>query len=811
MFALSAIAGLLWNKEKFWQTALVFWIPFTVLYTTVFTNSDGFFTGTIGSLGYWIVQQDVERGSQPWYYYILVQIPIYEFLPALGFLLALFIGLRRKSAPQIQPAQDESAHEEEVLQIIEAEDANPEEKNFANTFSLLVWWSVISAIAFSVAGERMPWLTYHIALPMILITGWALGYLIDTTDWERLKEQRIPLTLAAFVIFIVSVTGMALALGGTTPPFQGKELAQLQATSAFLLPTVIAILSAVGLTYLLREWTFKDIRHVFALILFALLAVLTMRASFRASYITYDQATEFMVYAHGASGIKEVMAQAKEISQRTTGGMGVAIAYDASAPDTGVSWPFVWYLRDYTNQRSFDQPTRSLRDSAVIVVDEKNFDKIEAAIGPGYYRMDYIRMWWPMQDYFGLVYDRDPATPFPENYACSGIFSVFKLDKSKDYSRFCEGFTDPRVRAGVFKIWWDRDYSKYAEAKSRPDLTLTTWSPADKMRLYIRQDVAGQMWNYGVAPTTLAAEKDPTEGKYVLLAADLTLDAAKGLNLNAPRSLAFAKDGTLYIADSRNHRVIHADTTGKVLHQWGTFADGVSVPLGNSTLNEPWGIAVSDDGFVYVTDTWNHRIEKFDKAGKFIKAWGIFGQGETPEALYGPRGLAVDSKGRVYLTDTGNKRVVVFDADGNYVTQFGSAGFEPGQFDEPVGIAVDKNGTVYVVDTWNQRVQTFVPVENGVSMMFVPDKQWDIYGWFGQSLENKPFIAVNDDGHVFITDPDGFRVQEFDQNGEVIRVWGDFGNAPSNFGLPSGIAIDGEGHVWVTDSVYNRVMRFTLP
>lgn len=811
MFAISAIVGLLWNKDKWWKIALIFWVPFTILYTTVFTNSDGFFTGTIGSLGYWIVQQDVERGSQPWYYYIFVQIPIYEYLPALGFFLALIIGLRRKPAPKIEIENTESPNDEEVIQLIEAEEVNTEQANFANTFSLLVWWSIISAVAFSAAGERMPWLTYHITLPMILITGWALGRIIDTTDWEKLKEQRIPLTLATLVIFIVSVTGMFIALSGATPPFQGKELAQLQATSAFLLPMVISILSAAGITYLFREWTFKEIRHVFVLIIFGFLAVLTTRASFRASYITYDQATEFLVYAHGATGIKEVIAQAKEISERTTGGMGVAIAYDASAPDTGVSWPFVWYLRDFTNQRSFDQPTRSLRDSVVIIVDEKNFDKIEAAIGPGYYRMDYIRMWWPMQDYFGLVYDRDAEQPFPEDYACNGIFSVFKLNKSKDYSRFCEGFTDPQIRAALFQIWWNRDYTKYAEVKSRPDLTLTTWSPADKMRLYVRQDVTGQMWNYGVAPTVAETVQDPTEGKYILLAADLIFDTAKGLTLNAPRSLAFAKDGSMYIADSRNHRIVHVDVDGKVLNQWGTFADGVNTPAGPATFNEPWGIAVAEDGSVYVTDTWNNRIQKFDRNGKFVATWGTFGQGETPTSFYGPRGLAVDSKGRVYVSDTGNKRIVVFDKNGTYITQFGSAGFDAGQFDEPVGVAVDKNGKVYVVDTWNQRVQTFTPIESENSLVFVPEKQWDVYGWFGQSLDNKPFITVNDDLHVFITDPDGFRIMEFDPDGALIRVWGDFGNTPSGFGLPSGIAVDGEGHIWVTDSVYNRVMRFTTP
>jgi sugar lactone lactonase YvrE len=606
---------------------------------------------------------------------------------------------------------------------------------------------------------------------------------------------------------------MALALGGSTPPFQGKELAQLQATSAFLLPTIVAIISAVGITYLFKEWTFKEIRHVFVLVIFGFLALLTGRAAFRASYITYDQATEFLVYAHGATGIKEIIQQATEISERTTGGMGVALAYDASAPDTGVSWPFVWYLRDFTNQRSFDQPTRSLRDSQIVIVDEKNFDKIEPALGPGYYRMDYIRMWWPMQDYFTLSYERDPSQPFPEDYACSGLLSVFKLNKSRDYTTLCEAFTNPDIRAGIFQIWLNRDYTKYAEAKGRTDLTLTTWSPADKMRLYIRQDVVSQIWNYGVAPAPVETVQDPTEGKYVALAADLIWNVAGAdqIPLNAPRSLAFAGDGSVFVADSRNHRVVHIDSQGNVINTWGTFADGVSEPAGPGTFNEPWGIAVGPDGSVYVTDTWNHRIEKFTSAGKFITSWGVFGQGETPDSLYGPRGLAIDPQGRIYLTDTGNKRVLVFDSNGNFITQFGGAGLDPGQFDEPVGIAIDKNGTVYVVDTWNQRVQTFIPSESDGILSFLPEKQWDVYGWFGQSLENKPYIAVNDQLHVFVTDPDGFRVQEFDSEGTLIRTWGDYGDGNTSFGSPSGITIDQEGHVWVTDSVYNRLMRFTLP
>src|SRR5512146_650785 len=96
-FAISIAICMIWSRHR-WKYALAFWVPFTVFYTTVFTNTDGFFTGVVGSLGYWLVQQGVQRGSQPWYYYLVVLIPVYEFLPALGTIVALFLALQRRAA-----------------------------------------------------------------------------------------------------------------------------------------------------------------------------------------------------------------------------------------------------------------------------------------------------------------------------------------------------------------------------------------------------------------------------------------------------------------------------------------------------------------------------------------------------------------------------------------------------------------------------------------------------------------------------------------------------------------------------------------
>jgi streptogramin lyase len=71
--------------------------------------------------------------------------------------------------------------------------------------------------------------------------------------------------------------------------------------------------------------------------------------------------------------------------------------------------------------------------------------------------------------------------------------------------------------------------------------------------------------------------------------------------------------------------------------------------------------------------------------------------------------------------------------------------------------------------------------------------------------------VVDNQGHIFVTDPEAFRVLEFTVNGSFIRTWGEYGIGAENFGLAAAIAVDTEGHVWVSDAVNNRLMRFTMP
>jgi sugar lactone lactonase YvrE len=663
-------------------------------------------------------------------------------------------------------------------------------------------------VAFSLAGEKMPWLTMHLALPMVLWGGWAIGKLIEGINWAELRERKAPLVIALLATFTIGIVVAFISLFGDPGPFAGKELAQLQATSTFLVSLVGAIVSAWGLYVLLKGWPLRQLASMAVVVFFALLAVQTIRTSIRANYILYDTGKEYLVYAHGFTGVKDVMRQISELSNKTTGDdHSIVIAYDNET-----SWPLSWYLRDFKNQKYYGgSPGVDLREVPAILVGDANYSKIEPIVGDKYYRFDYIRMVWPNQDYFNLISPRDASQPLPDDYACTGVLGVFRAFPSQDFARLCNAIANPQMRAAIWDIWFNRDYTKYAQVTGSDGTTLANWDPSAHMRLYIRKDVGQSIWKYGAAP--VAAAEDPYLKATITLASDLTVGSAgtEPGTFNAPRGIAFAPDGTFYVADSRNHRIQHFGADGKVIKAWGTFGDNTDGKAPGGALNEPWGVAVGPDGSVYVTDTWNHRIQKFDANGTFIKMWGTFGLSDanTPGALYGPRGISVDAKGHVYVADTGNKRIAVFDSDGKFLTQFGSEGYEVGKFSEPVDVKLDTQGNVYVTDTWNQRVQVFSPSPDGLT--FTPLRQWAINGWKSQSLDNKPYISVAPDGHVFATDPEGYRVLEFTSDGQFVQTWGAYGTDASSFGLASGIAVDAQGHVWVSDSANNRVLRFTVP
>jgi predicted membrane-bound mannosyltransferase/DNA-binding beta-propeller fold protein YncE len=763
---LSAVIGISWNPRVWLGNAALFYSVFVVLYTTIFTNGAGLATGLVGSLGYWLEQQGVNRGSQPWYYYILVQVPIYEYLPALASILGVILLAFRKRLTR-----------RELPETTESLDDNAQGKQTAPVMLLLGYWAISSITAYTIAGEKMPWLTVHIALPLILVAAWVIGYLIDTMDWKPFRTTRGYIILALLPVFLTSTAAFLGSLLSNNPPFQGKGLDQLQATSGFITALLAAFASGWGLWWLLKEWNYSQTWRIFTLAVFSLFALLTARTAYLASYVNYDNATEYLVYAHSGPGPKIALAQVEEISRRTTDGLALEVAYDDKT-----TYPYWWYLRDYPLYRFYGaNPTRDLREVPAIIVGDTNYGKIEPIVGQAYYMFEYIRMWWPNQDYFNLT-----------------------------WKRIWDALSNPQMRTAIFNIWLNRDFKLYGTLTGK-DMSLPNWDPAERMRLYLRKDIAAKLWNYGTSPAPEEIVADPYEGKELTLSADLVIGTAgsePGQFLN-PHNVAIAPDGTLYVLDSGNSRVQHLTPIGDILQVWGSFADAAQGEAPPGTFNDPWGIAVGPDGSVYVADTWNHRIQKFSATGEFIKMWGFgISQTEDPFGFYGPRGIAVDNDGRVYVTDTGNKRILIYDGDGNFITDFGEEGFGPGQFNEPVGISIGTDGKLFIADTWNQRIQVINPVNENTYLALIA---WDIAGWYGQSLTNYPYLAASADGHLFATDPEGNRVLEFTTQGEFIRFWGDYGVTSDRFNLPQGIAIDPNGGIWVCDTGNGRLMHFKLP
>ncbi len=805
LFIIAILIGIWWNWKVWVLNIGIFWAIFIIFYTSLFTQGAGFPMGLMGALGYWMSQQGVTRGTQPLYYYALLQIPFYEFLPAFGTLLAAIMGIpligqarREKAAKEAALAEEESeapaamvmpAEADDIAEPVEAEVVeNPPSRIVDNegevrkppVLALLLFWSVMSLLAFSFAGERMPWLTTHITMPMILASGWSLGRLVESIEWQSFKKHHGWLVLLVGALFLVTTAQTGGSLLGATPPFQGTELDQLQATSTFLLAFGGMVASGVGLFTLLRGWRFKQAAKLVLVVFVVILAGITIRTAYRANFILYDTAQEFLVYAHAARDPKDVLAQVEEISHRLTGGKDIEVAYD-----NDLLYPYWWYFRDYPNKRYYaDNPTRDLRDAPIILVGSGNFGKIEPVVANNYVQFDYTRLWWPTQDYYNLTFER-----------------------------VWNAITNPEMRSALWQIWFNRNYEPYAALTGSSSFTLSNWQPSAAFRMYIRKDVVSKIWEYGASPIVLEETEDSYEAGTISLEADQLILGNVDYQLATPRDLAVAPDGTLYVVDGGNNRILHLAPDGSLLQAWGSFAasnyeTNEMAPAG--TFNDPWGIAVGPDGSVYVADTWNNRIQKFTADGQFLTMWGQFGAAESRYHFWGPRGVAVDDQGQVYVTDTGNKRVVIFDSDGNDLASFGGAGMGVGEFDEPVGIAVDDQGWVYIADTWNMRIQVMIPDGSG-SLTYSTNIEWDINAWYGDSLDNKPFLAVDENHHTFVADPILARVLEFDPTGSFLRAWGSYGTGPAEIGAVGGLAVDADGNVWVSDALNNRLMHFSLP
>ncbi len=248
--------------------------------------------------------------------------------------------------------------------------------------------------------------------------------------------------------------------------------------------------------------------------------------------------------------------------------------------------------------------------------------------------------------------------------------------------------------------------------------------------------------------------------------------------------------GDIYVTDTENHRVQKFDADGTFLAKWGTEGTG------DGQFGYPEAVAVDPTtGDVYIADSWNHRVQKFDADGTFLTTWGTIGFGDGQFVL--PQGVAVNPTTRdVYVTADG--RVQKFDTDGTFLTSWGTPGTSNGPLGIPFGVAVDPTtGDVYVTDALNGRVQKFDA--DGTFLT-----RWGTSGSANSQFDAPFGVAVDPTtGDVYVTDLNLNRVQRFDAEGTFLTKWG-----IGRFSSPFGVAVDGEGDVYVADIENARVQEF---
>ncbi|RJP73237.1 MAG: hypothetical protein C4532_04800, partial [Candidatus Abyssobacteria bacterium SURF_17] len=260
---------------------------------------------------------------------------------------------------------------------------------------------------------------------------------------------------------------------------------------------------------------------------------------------------------------------------------------------------------------------------------------------------------------------------------------------------------------------------------------------------------------------------------------------------NGPTHVAFDSEGNMYVTDSANHRVQKFDSNGVFLMKWGTSGTE------DGQFNVPHGVAIDSNDNVYVADFLNGRVQKFDRNGVFITKLGISGDGQ----LTNPSNVAVDSSDNIYVSDWTDCRVYKFDSNGNFITKWGGNGTGDGLFTSPQGAAFDSSGHIYVADLNTHRIQIFDL--NGV---FVG--KWGTYGTGDGQLNGPVGVAIDSSNYIYISNYYDSRVQKFDLNGNFIALLGSLGSGDGQFSIPNGITIDSMGAFFVVERGNNRIQKF---
>ncbi len=326
---------------------------------------------------------------------------------------------------------------------------------------------------------------------------------------------------------------------------------------------------------------------------------------------------------------------------------------------------------------------------------------------------------------------------------------------------------------------------------------------------------------------------------------------ATAAELYNPMAVAADPAGNLVVADSNNNAIRQVDLTTGVITtlagngNWGYGGDNAAAT--SASLNDPMGVAVNASGDIFIADTGNNVIRKVAPdgtittiAGDFALGSGYSGDGyaATGAQLNAPTGLALDDNGDLFIADSGNNVIrKVKLSTGTITTVAGDVALGSGfsgdgyaatgaQLNAPNGIAVDAAGNLFIADTGNNVVRR-VSTEGIITTVagnyaLGPGYGGDGYAATSAQLCIPNSVAVDAAGNLFITDTGNNVIRMVDPTGTISTFagncdlgpgYGGDGHAAANARLdnPNGIVINGNGNLYIADSVNNVIRKVSPP
>jgi uncharacterized protein (TIGR03663 family) len=454
-----ALGHVLRDRRSLWFAIGGGLTVFIALYTSLYTNMPGLASGTAGALGYWLGQQGVQRADEPWFYYLLL-LPQYELVATLLFPVGVVVTAWQV-LPRLRRGQPVGR------------------RNYLRAFA--IYWACVNLAVFSWAGEKMPWLTVHMALPLIVLAASMIGGGIELLE-ARARAGLLPRGAAWTLILgvpLVCAAWFGLWSWGSAGPWAATATAQIRQMRPWMAahPWVL-YLPALALLALLGWGIARLGPRVGAtlggVMLVGVLLLAQTHIGFHLTYQSGDTPTDMLIYVQTSPDVPRVMDELGVLSRELTGGQDLEIWYDA-----GTSWPFQWYLRDYPNRRYFgttlsEPPTAPI----VLISDEELTDNPQNAdMLSGYTYTEYAMRWWFPEDetYRRFAYAPDLKNTSRQNYQDStpGPYSV--LDTLGSVWHSVWGMHEPQEQTKMFRLLAFREL----------------WAPIGSynFRVYVRNDL----------------------------------------------------------------------------------------------------------------------------------------------------------------------------------------------------------------------------------------------------------------------------------------------------------------------------------